>query len=574
MSRGGSIFRSTALPCPDARASLRTAAWWGLLALAPLAFVAVEVGRWVRNIPNWDEFDTVLDFLAALDAGAGPVEVVERLVAVQNEHRTVVSRLLFAAAYWLWGGINFAALAVIGNLFLVGVFLRLLLAVPDVTARARLAVIGAFGIFQLQHHESFFWGGASIDHFCVILLAVLALGCLARERPSVAAGGAWGVLASFSLAQGLMIWPVGALVLGRSARCRDIVLWLAIAGATVAVFVAGFEFNPGHRRPELHELARIAGYALTLAGSSPALGHLAVAPWLGLALVAAAAWLAWTRRPGETLALATIAWCLGAIVMVAWGRALLANEWTPITPRYMILSSLPAALVAWLAVERCRTAHAAWRAGWWAVAAAAAGFNVAANAGHEHAGAVFARNAERAVQAFRLHGTFRAAPVALYPDPARADGLIRDVAEREIFELPAVHELVLCGTQPVELDDVREIGDAVYFLEDVDPGPERLRIRGWAYRPEHTTRLGDTAVLFRSARGVFAFMATPELRPDVAEAAQRWDAAYAGFDLILRPGDLPPGDYGIGVCFDADGDAEYMMTAGRVSIPGATLARH
>ena len=545
-----------------------------MVALVPIAHLAVEVGRWVRNIPNWDEFDTVLAFLAALDAGVGPGEVMERLVAVQNEHRTVVSRLLFAVAYWLWGGVNFAVLAVIGNLFLVGVFLRLLLAVPEVASRARLAVIFAFGVFQLQHHESFFWGGASIDHFCVILLAVLALGCLARERPAVAAGGVFGVLATFSLAHGLVIWPVGALVLGLSGRRRDLILWLTVAAAAIAVFLAGFEFNPGHRRPEFQELARIGAYALALAGSSPALGHLEIAPWFGALLVLAAVWLGWTRRAQETLALATVAWCFGAILMVAWGRALLSNEWTPITSRYVILSSLPVVLVAWLGFERLWAHRPAWRAGWWAVAGLGVAFNVAANAEHEHAGAVFARNAERAVQAFRLHGSFRAAPVALYPDPVRADGLIRVVAERDIFELPAAEELALCGTVPVELDDPREIADAVYFLEEVEQETDRVRVRGWAYRREHTTRLGETAVIFRSERGLFAFLATPELRPDVAEAEQRWDATYAGFDFSMRASELPPGDYGIGVCFDADGDAEYMMTAGRVSIPGATIARH
>ena len=87
-----------------------------LLAVLPACFLAWQVATWTRNVPNWDEFDTVLDLLISLDAGVERGEIASQVVSIQNEHRTVVSRSLFVLSYWIFGGINFIALAVVGNL--------------------------------------------------------------------------------------------------------------------------------------------------------------------------------------------------------------------------------------------------------------------------------------------------------------------------------------------------------------------------------------------------------------------------------------------------------------------------
>ena len=52
---------STSHPVGPAPFRLNWRAWvLGLLAILPLAFIAIQVATWTRNIPNWDEFDTVL----------------------------------------------------------------------------------------------------------------------------------------------------------------------------------------------------------------------------------------------------------------------------------------------------------------------------------------------------------------------------------------------------------------------------------------------------------------------------------------------------------------------------------
>ena len=69
---------------------------WALLAAIPVAYIATKVFAASRNIVFWDEFDTALDLILRINAGADWKELLGRFVAVNNEHRMVTSRLLFA----------------------------------------------------------------------------------------------------------------------------------------------------------------------------------------------------------------------------------------------------------------------------------------------------------------------------------------------------------------------------------------------------------------------------------------------------------------------------------------------
>jgi len=531
-------------------------------AAAPLAFLTVQVATWIRNVPNWDEFDTVLAFLLKISEGGGWNEFVHQCLAVNNEHRMLASRLIFAACYWLSGGIDFAVLAVIGNLFLAGAFGVLLAREQSGPARLRLAAVFGLAVFHLQHHESLFWAGSSIDHFFVVLVAVTAFGALAAgSRGGLLVAAAAAFLASYSLAHGLLVWPVGLVLLALQRRRRAAWAWSAAGAVTLATFFAGFALNPGHPMPGISDLLAVAVYALRLVGSSAAIGDHALAPWLGgLFLVGAgfAAMRGATSREG--FAFAIIGWCVAAMAMIAWGRALLSNEWAPVASRYVILSSVAWGLLIWLLLERLLTRQP--RVAWWPapILGALASFNLAANLTEENSGRIFAAAAENTVWEWREHGTFAHALVAPYPDPERADALIRATGERGIYRLPQT-ALPFARPRPVPVGEPAEISNASYFIEDVVIDLVEIRVRGWAFRPNETTRRGEISVVFRADDQLLAYEATPQFRPDVAKAFSRWDAIYAGFELRLKRARLPQGELGVGIGFDLDVSPEFMMTA-------------
>jgi hypothetical protein len=133
---------------PDARAP-----WLILAALAglPLAFMMWEFCHHVRNVPLWDEFESVIEFGLLLGDAQSPADWEELFLRQHNEHRMFTSRVIFAAMILLTGQANFIALAVIGNLFLVA---TVVLLVRTRSGRAaRVAMLGCAGplLWQLQH---------------------------------------------------------------------------------------------------------------------------------------------------------------------------------------------------------------------------------------------------------------------------------------------------------------------------------------------------------------------------------------------------------------------------------------
>lgn len=552
-------------------------AWlYGLVAAIPLCFVTFQVALWVRNFPNWDEFDTVLDLLITLDAGASGGDVLKRLFAVTNEHRTLASRLIFAASYWLTGGVNFAALAVLGNLFLAGTFAIVLAHVRDVGARWRLAAIFALVVFQLQHHENLFWAGASIDHFFVVLMALAALATVGMPgRLPLALGCGAAFFATFSLAHGLLVWPIGGALLAAQRRWRAAAVWAGVTALSTGLYFAGFHFNSGHPFPAITDLPRVVIFWLTLIGSSPAMDNLTIAPWYGALLVLTATFLVYrVRQPRENFALAAIVWCVAAMALIAWGRALLASEFGLVTSRYVILSSIAWALLIWLVAERALVRRPA--RPWWLVVLLLmlADFNIRASDANLAAGRVHAQNMEQAALCFQRDGTFTAAAVPPYPDPARADALLHEAEDRDLVDLPPPETLVLADVAPVVLEGPREIDDAVYCVDDFEVTATTIHVRGWAFRPDEPTRLGQHRVVFRAGDAVIAFQPFAQLRPDVAEAYERPDAIYAGFDLRVPREKLPPrGRLTVGIGFEDRDGPEFMMTANTLTVgPSPALA--
>lgn len=78
-----------------------------LAALAPVVFVAFYAMSASRNILYWDEIDTVIALLLKLDSGVGWRGFFNEIFAINNEHRMVTSRLMFATSWWLIGTVDF-----------------------------------------------------------------------------------------------------------------------------------------------------------------------------------------------------------------------------------------------------------------------------------------------------------------------------------------------------------------------------------------------------------------------------------------------------------------------------------
>ncbi len=536
-----------------------TVAAWIVLAALPVAYIAVQVAVYSRNIVFWDEFDTVLDLLLRLDAGASWTELGQRLFAVNNEHRMVTSRLLFAVGYWLTGTVNFHVIGAIGNLFLLGAGAVLVWAVDGTARRVRLAVVFALLVFHLEHYENLFWSGSSIDHFQVVLLAVGVFAALLRPgRVAFACAGGLGLLATFTLAHGLLVWPLGALLLlGRPDR-RPLWVWLALAAAAAAAFLQGFAYNPGHRIPALtlETVLHVVRFWLALLGSPMTFGVAAHAPLPGLLLLAGLVVVvargAWRQQP---LAVATALFALGSLGLVALGRSELALPL--VSSRYLVLGALAWAMLFFLLVEAATDPARPFRVLLW-LTPAFVGFNLAANVQFAPRAEDFIEWRDRAGTMFKHYGEDGRDIVRrrLHPIPGHADSLLRRTAERGIYRLPEFSR-PRAFSAPLASDRI------VTHFDELLANDRAVTAGGWAMLPGRTSRRGQVYVVLRSEKSLLYFSTVTLPRDDVARAYKEPRWRLGGFRAVIDRDRLPAEDFDVGILV-AGPRPEFRMTGNRL----------
>lgn len=527
----------------------------GVIAFAPVAFIAYQIILTSRNVPFWDDYDSVLGFLLQLDSGATWNEFFQRLLRFDSGHRTVVSRILFAGSYWLTGGVNFHFISIIGNLTLVGLCFLLIARAGDVAQRARMGVVLALGLFHLQHYEPFFWGGASIDHFQILLLAGGALAALTRPSPNaVAAATLLGVLATFTLAHGCVIWPVGALILIHQRRWHVLGFWGGFGAAAVAVFLHGFTLNPAHTSTDFSPagLGRLLQFWLALLGGPLALGDRAHAPVLGVVLLALLGWLgargAFTRQP---LVMALALFAVGSLALIAFGRLGMAGD--HIQSRYLVVASLAWSLAVFLATEQWTDPARPYRLLAYCLPALIV-FNLASDFNTVDRAETFLHSRDYPAICYKQFGNdSNAGPFRLHPDEGTAENAIAAASNRGIYRFPR-----FCFQRHFEAPQPN--ANIVNYVADLTATTTAVGFEGWAMLPAQRSKRGTIHVVLRAAKTTLYFTTLSVPRPDVAKAFKEPLWHYCGYNFALLRHRLPDEDFQIGLLL-ADGNrTEYVMT--------------
>ncbi len=431
--------------------------------------------------------------------------------------------------------------------------------------RLQLAVILGFGLFHLGHYESFLWSGSSIDHFQILPLAIAAIvGLGQRSARSFGMACVCGGLATFTLAHGLVVWPVGVLVLSRDRRWRELIIWVGIAAVAIAIFFRGFDFNGGH--PIGTNGAATAGLVLAywcrILGAPLAFGHAATGTLIGAVLLfitgIRSVCGAWER---ERVLLPVLWFVVGAALLIAIGRAEFSDG--VLYSRYLILGGVGWALVIFEGLNR-------WRSGARPLLALAcatpllAGFNYAQNLRNGSDAATFVENRDRAALRYRQHGEDGRSAVTLHPTPARATAMLAAADRHAVYRMPP-----LCVRR--EFPNATPSARISYFVDEFTLNSRAAYLAGWAAIPSLKSRRGQIHIVLRSAKAIAVFTAVPLRRPDVAKAFAKPGWEWSGFRFAIQRGILPAGDYQIGFLLDGE-IPEFVMTEHRLDLTGAGAA--
>lgn len=534
-----------------------------LLSALPVAFVLFRASEARRNVAYWDEIDTAVALVLKLREGTTPTAFLHDLFSVNNEHRMVTSRLMFATSYWLTGTVNFSTIGMIGNASAIGLVALLLAATSTTRRRLTLGALLACLLFQLEHYENFLWSGASIDHFLVVFFAAAAVVALARATTgSVALGAVFGFLATFTLAHGLVVWPVGGAMLLGARRPRLLVGWIVAGLVSVAIFLTGFAVNGAQAFADVSvdSAVEVLHYWLSILGSVPALGQPMAAPIFGgvlLALVVLAALRGAIRR--EPIALPLALFAIGAAALIAVGRA--EQSGGVVFSRYYVLSALAWALTLFMLIERFTHPRRPLQL-ISAVFPALLAFNLVATREFTDEAESWLECRDRAVARFKQHGMDGRGVFSLHPIPSRSTAVLTKAEELGVYRLGG-----LCFERPFPAS-ARESSRIVYYVDEMTINPRSAYVGGWVGIPGERSRRGRVHVILRSATETLLYTTVTISRPDVAKENKQPGWSRAGFSFVRLRDRLPTGTYQLGFLITDGHHAEYVMTAHRLKLEG------
>lgn len=534
-----------------------------LLALAPLLFIFQKTEPARRNIVYWDEFDTALAMLLRIADKPTAERVVGEMFAINNEHRMVTSRLLFAANYAATGSVNFDFLNLVGNATLLGLVVLLVVHVRTRPRRLIMLLVLAAFYFQLEHYENFMWSGASIDHFQIVLLAAGAFVCVARNTwAGIACGAALATLATFTLAHGVVTWVVGALLLWHARNRRGLLLWGGIAAAALVGFLIGFKFNQaqGFVAATPAGAAAVLRYWLTLIGAAPSFGHLAIAPWLGAVMLFVLYRLVRSHAlRHEPVAFALLLFALGSLALISIGRAQLSGG--TVFSRYYILSASVWAMAVFILLARYSHPRMALAPFGWVLPVLVV-FNVMANRTFLAASDSWIECRDRAAVRYLQHGVDGKGTFFLHPQPAHSTDLLKRAARSGIYILPS-----MCLERPFPLN-AKPSKRLTYFVDDMQVTDRSVFLTGWAALRDVTSKRHQIHLVLRSDEATHLFTAVSETRPDVAKATQQPGWEISGFQFARLRERLPEGQFQVGFLIDGPDGPEFVMTAHRLDLTG------
>ncbi|AQG77927.1 hypothetical protein [Spirosoma montaniterrae] len=203
------------------------------------------------NIPWFDDYENIPYFLTRFLHAPDLAARVEALLRPNNEHRVLYARLVVLAQYYLTGGLHFSNLMLLGNASLVVIFWLLYRSLRWHETQPNRAVLGLLPVtlllFTAQNYILTFTAVFSLQYLAIIMLVMLTIFALVHDKPLFfGIAVALGVLSTFSMGNGLIVWPAGAGALLLQRRWRASAGWLVLGGLSIYLYFRGYPVQQGN----------------------------------------------------------------------------------------------------------------------------------------------------------------------------------------------------------------------------------------------------------------------------------------------------------------------------------------
>ncbi len=217
--------------------------WVLLFSALPVLGFAYVWNRYAVNIPFWDDLFVVENSLIPLQNSQSLGEKLRLWFGwyTQTEHRIIYNRLIFWLIYQAESLVNYRTAMVIGNLSLVGMAVYFFQLFQKLAFPARYFLPVPFLLFGLASYANQFWGMGALSNFTVILFVLGSLSFLVRKTPvSFGLAVLSALAATLTLGSGLLVWPVGLLLLFFQRRYSALLGWASLTAVTILFYTRGY----------------------------------------------------------------------------------------------------------------------------------------------------------------------------------------------------------------------------------------------------------------------------------------------------------------------------------------------
>ncbi len=332
------------------------------IGLAPILWYFYLLDLLAINIPKWDDHGLRAFIMRFQEAQSIP-QYVDAFWRQHNEHRIVYDRVVSIVDYTLTGHLNFVHLMWVGNLSLLFIVLVWWKVFQKSAGLLYLLPI-PFLIFNLSQWENMYWGMAALQNFGVIAWVMCCLYALAYQLP-LGLSISLAILTSITSTNGLLVWPIGLLILWLQSPRKKALIWLGVGILIWVLYFLHYEKTEQPTHPVPNKIVAYVRAVLLIAGSVaeplwPRKATLLVLS-TGFILTLTSAFillkLTFTFFRKRTLTSTDyfigsgLAFVLGTTAIVALGR-LGFDEATFTTSRYKVYTLLICVLVySWLIVQ-------------------------------------------------------------------------------------------------------------------------------------------------------------------------------------------------------------------------------
>ena len=316
--------------------------------------------RNVLDLPILDDYGAVLNFLNQITPLKNTSAMVSYFLASQHgEYKLFFTHGIAWLLFDLCGHIDFRILSAIGNgfVFLLAILLwkMFLPAHKDLSARLTFFIPVSWLLFQLQYWETLDWAMASLANLPVIVFSLGAIYLLVK-------GTSWafcGAMASLSLAvaslgNGMIVIPIGVMILVLTRRYSRVASWLFVSAGCIAAYSYHYStvvsaHTDAHRSVFLTILRMNPAYVVAFIGSAASVPFKPCSFVFGILICSFFVYLA---RRGYIRKNPLVSYCVLFLLLTAIGVAGIRSDFgveQAVASRYTIYSAL-LLIFAWFAI--------------------------------------------------------------------------------------------------------------------------------------------------------------------------------------------------------------------------------